>query len=145
MTESKYGHLVKKMDMRDTQRKSGGNADNISGFGGKDLEGFKLNFTWAIHKGLGDWHEGRDPHVHPYDECLVFMGLDPENPAYLGAEIEVGMGKEGEKVIIDSPSVIVVPGGLVHGPLITKKVDQPYGFSAICLNGEHETTWLGEG
>ena len=68
MAESKYGYLMKNLDLRDTQRKSGGNADHIAGFGGKDLEGLNLNFTWAIHTGLGDWHDGRDPHVHPYDE-----------------------------------------------------------------------------
>ncbi len=144
MAETQYGYLVKRLNMRDTQRKTGGNADHIAGFGGKDLEGLTLNFTWAIHRGLGDWHEGRDPHVHPYDECLLFVGLDPENPGYLGAEIEISIGEEGEKQIIDSPAVVVIPAGLVHGPLITKKVDQPYGFSAICLNGEHTTTWLGK-
>lgn len=145
MAESKYSHLVKKLNIRDTQRKAGGNADYIAGFGGKDLEGLNLNFTWAVHTGLGDWHEGRDPHVHPYDECLLFVGLDPENPDYLGAEIEIGMGEEGEIQVVDSPTVVVVPAGLVHGPLITRKVDQPYGFSAICLNGEHTTEWLGKG
>jgi len=141
--EIKHGQLVKKMYLRDTKRKSGGNADFIAGFGGKTLEGFKLNFTWAFHTGLGDWHPGHDPHVHPYDECLVFVGLDPANPNYLGAEIEVAMGKELEKFVIDTPTVIVVPGGLVHCPLVTRRVDKPYGFSAICLNGDHQTTWLG--
>jgi hypothetical protein len=138
-----HGQLVKKMFLRDMKRKSGGNADFIAGFGGKTLEGFKLNFTWAFHTGLGDWHPGRDPHVHPYDEILVFVGLNPANPGYLGAEIEIGMGEEIEKFIFDQPTVVVVPGGLVHCPLTTRRVDKPYGFSAICLNGEHETTWLG--
>ena len=143
-TSDKYGHLVKTLDMRDTQRKSGGNADFIAGWSGRDMEGFDLNFTWAFHTGTGAWHE-RDPHVHPSDEALLFVGLDPDNPNYLGAEIEIAMGEELEKHVFDTPTVVVVPKGLVHCPLITRRVDKPYGFSAISLSTGHDTTWLGEG
>jgi hypothetical protein len=139
----KYAHLVKKMELRDMKRKSGGNADFIAGLGGKTLEGLNLNFTWAFHTGLGAWHD-RDPHVHPYDEALLFVGLDPTNPDYLGAEIQIAMGEEQEIHVFDTPTVVVAPGGLVHCPLITRRVDKPYSFSAICLNGEHDTTWLGK-
>ena len=142
-TEEEYGHLVQNLDMRDTNRKSGGNADYIAGWSGKDFEDFGLNFTWAFHTGLGTWHE-RDPHVHPYNEVLLFVGLNSDNPEDLGAEIEIAMGKELEKHVFDTSTIIVAPGGLVHCPLITRRVDRPYGFSAICLNTEHTTTWLGE-
>jgi len=143
--EKKYAHLIKKMDLRDTQRKEGGNADYIAGFGGKALEGFNLNFTWAFHTGLGSWHGERDPHKHTFDECLVFVGLDPDNPNYLGAEIEIAMGEEQEKHVFDTPTVVIAPRGLVHCPLVTRRVDKPYGFNAFCLNAEHDTTWLGKG
>ena len=141
-TGNKYGHLVKKLDMRDTQRKEGGNADFIAGWSGREMEGFDLNFTWAFHTGLGAWHT-RDPHTHPADECLLFVGLDYNNPDYLGAEIEIAMGKEQEKHVFDTPTAVVVPKGLVHCPLITRRVDKPYGFCAISLDAGHETTWLG--
>lgn len=141
--KKKYGHLVSKMELRDTKRKAGGNADFIAWWNGKNTEGFKLNFTWAFHTGLGRWHD-KDPHVHPNDEALVFVGLDPDNPDYLGAEIEIAMGKEQEIHVFDTPTVVVAPKGLVHCPLITRRVDTPYSFSAICLANEHETTWLGE-
>ena len=142
MAETKCGYLVKKMNIRDTNRVKGGNADHIAGFGGKDLEGLNMNFTWAIHRATGDWHDGQDPHVHTYDELLNFVGLDADNPDYLGAEIEIYL--DGEKHIIDSPTTVVLPANLIHGPFITRKVDQPFGFNAICLNGEHSTTWLGK-
>lgn len=142
ITGNKYGHLVKKLELRDTQRKSGGNADYIAGWNGKGLEGLDLNFTWAFHTGIGPWHE-KDPHVHPSDEVLLFLGCDPDNPQYLGAEIEIAMGEEQEKHVFDTPTVVVVPKGLVHCPLITRRVNKPFNFSAISLNTEHETTWLG--
>jgi hypothetical protein len=143
-TGDKYAHLVKKLEMRDTQRKEGGNADYIAGWNGKDMEGFELNFTWAFHTGLGAWHK-QDPHVHPSDEALLFVGLDPDNPGYLGAEIEIAMGEEQEKHIFDTPTVVIAPGGFVHCPLITRKVEKPYGFSAISLSTGHDTKWLGKG
>lgn len=141
-TGGKYDDLVKKLELHDINRKSGGNADYIAWWTGKDMEGFNLNFTWAFHTGLGAWHE-KDPHVHPNDECLLFVGLDPDNPDYLGAEIEIAMGEEQEIHVFNTPTVVVAPKGLVHCPLITRRVDKPYGFSAICLSVEHETKWLG--
>ncbi len=141
-SELKYRHLVKKLELRDTKRKTGGNADFIEWWSGKDMEGFNLNFTWAFHTGIGAWHE-QDPHVHPNDEALLFVGLDPDNPNYLGVEIEIAMGEEQEIHVFDTPTVVVAPKGLVHCPLITRRVDKPYSFSAMSLNTEHETTWLG--
>jgi hypothetical protein len=141
----KYAHLVKKMEMRHATRNMGGNAEFIAAWNGKNMEGFELNFTWAFHSGLGAWHGGKDPHTHPRDEALLFVGLDPERPDYLGAEIEIAMGKEQEKHVFDYPAVIVAPAGFVHCPLVTRRVDKPYAFSAISLNAEHQTTWLGTG
>ncbi len=140
---NKYGELITRMELRDMKRKSGGNADFISWWNGKDRGGFNLNFTWAFHAGTGAWHD-RDPHVHPNDECLVFVGLDPARPDYLGAELQIAMGEEQEIHVFDTPTAVVAPKGLVHCPLITGRVDRPYGFSAISLNTEHATTWLGE-
>jgi hypothetical protein len=144
-TEKKYGNLIKTLNLRKLERPWGGNADIMSGMNAKTLEGFNLNFTWAFHSGLGAWHGDRDPHVHPAAEILVFVGLDPKRPDYLGAELEIAMGEEQEIHVINTPTIVAVPAGLVHCPLVTKRVDKPYGFSAISLNGGHETTWLGEG
>ena len=39
--------------MRDIKRKKGGNADFMGFWNGKNTQGFKLNFTWAFHTGIG--------------------------------------------------------------------------------------------
>lgn len=135
-----YAHLIKKIDMKDTKRTKGGNADFIAGWNGQDYEGFTVNWTWALHTGTGAWHEN-DPHVHTYDEALIFVGTDPDNPDYLGAELSCGLGDE--EYVFDTPTVVIAPKNLAHCPLITRKVDRPYGFSAICLSNGHDTTWLG--
>lgn len=140
---NKYCNLVTTLDMKDAHRTSGGNADFIAGWSGKDLKNFELNVTWAFHKGLGAWHD-KDPHVHGgYDECLFFVGTDPEHPEYLGAELEIHMGEEQEVYIFNKPTVVTAPRGVVHCPVITRAVEKPYNFSAICLSNAHDTTWLG--
>jgi len=107
---------------------------------GRDhLEGLKLNFSWGFYTGLGDWHPGMDPHVHPYPECLVFVGLDPDDIDYLGAEMQYYLGKELEVYTFDKPTVVIIPEGMPHNPIVTKRVDKPYAVFLISLGAEHET------
>ncbi len=164
MPERKYEHLIKPLsvgrmgldreDMKDADISEGsfslgpGNADRIVWLNGRDhLEGMDLNFTWGFYSGTGDWHTGQDPHVHPYAECLVFVGLDSANINYLGAEIEVCLGEEQETYTFDEPTVVIVPAGFIHCPLITKRVFSPkgFGFFLASLGAEPETTWMGDG
>lgn len=163
MANGKYEHLVKPLSVGGMNQESlqtppgvaegafangPGNADKIVWLNGRDhLEGMNLNFTWGFYSGLGDWHTGMDPHIHPYPECLVFVGLDPTNIEYLGAEIEIALGEELEVHTFDKPTVVIVPAGFPHCPLTTKKVTNPkgFGFYLISLGDVPTTTWLGEG
>jgi hypothetical protein len=115
------------------------NADHLVWMYGRDLEGLKVNLTWGFYTRTGIWHRGVGAHVHPVGEILVFVGTDPNNIDYLGAEIEIDLGKQHERYIFDKPSVVICPAGLPHNPVITRWVDKPYSFIVINLNGEHET------
>ena len=162
MTKRKNEHLVKplsvggmdmevmkKLDMPKGAFANGpGNADKIVWLNGRDhLEGFNLNFTWGFYSGIGDWHTGQDPHTHPYAECLIFVGLDSANLNYLGAEIEVCLGEEQEAYTFDEPAIVIVPAGMPHCPLTTKRVWSPkgFGFYLASLGAIPTTTWMGEG
>lgn len=161
MESNKYKHLIKPLsigatnwdDEKGTQEQLGslvigpGNAKQEIRLNGRDhLEGLNLNFSWGVHNGLGDWHPGLDPHVHPYPECLMFVGLDTANAKYLGAEIECCLGAEQEIYTFDEPTVIVIPAGFPHGPISTKKIFSPrgFGFCPVELNSMPEMTWLGK-
>jgi hypothetical protein len=63
-------------------------------------------------------------HSHEYDEIVLHIGVDPENPEFLGAEIEFGVGNETLK--INKTSALFVPKGVPHGPLTWKKVEKPH-------------------
>jgi len=157
MLANKYGNLVKPLNVAAMPQtdssgvnrfKNTGNADSIYWLNGRDhLEGLALNFSWGFYTGLGDWHPGMDPHVHPYPECLVFVGLDPNNINYLGASMQYCLGKELEVQKFNKPSVIVAPAGLPHCPSITLDVTNPIGYSffIISLGADPTTRWMGDG
>ena len=63
-------------------------------------------------------------HTHDYDEIVLHLGADPQNPEYLGGEIEFVVG--GEKLKIDKTSALFIPKGVEHGPLTWKKVEKPH-------------------
>jgi uncharacterized RmlC-like cupin family protein len=149
----KYEHLIKPLSIGlihwdDAAMVNGpGNASKEVRLNGRDhLEGMNLNFSWGVHTSLGDWHAGLDPHVHPYPEVLLFVGLDTANINYLGAEVDCCLGEEQEIHAFNEPTAIIVPAGVPHGPIITKRMYSPrgFGFWAIELNSLTDITWLGD-
>ena len=105
-----------------------GNGDEVVWLFGKDLEGLDVNFSWGFYSKCGKWHRGGEIHTHPEEEILVYVGLDPDNLNYLGAELEMGMVKHAKGSSI--PRLWRSAPGLPHLPLITRWVDKPYGFSS---------------
>jgi hypothetical protein len=116
-----------------------GNTDHLTWMCGSDLEGIDANIFWGFCSQPGIWRRGAGAHVHPVDEVLVYLGMDPDNPDRLGAEIEIDLGKEHERHIIDRPAAVVCPAGMPHLPLVTRWVDRPFAFFAVTLSGEHDT------
>jgi len=77
------------------------------------------------------------PHSHNFVEMLCFIGGNPEDIRDLGAEIEVCLGEEGEKHLIDTATVVSIPVGLVHCPINIKKVEKPIVFLEISLTRKY--------
>ena len=154
MTTRQHEHLIKPlntgaMNWEDNEKLASvigpGNAKKEVWLNGQDhLEGMDFNFSWGIHNTLGDWHAGSKPHVHSYPECLFFVGLDTASVKYLGAEVEINLGKEQERCIFNEPTVVVIPSGLPHGPITTKRLFSPrgFGFFAAALKAKFDITWL---
>lgn len=119
-----------------------GNADSLIWLYGDQVENLEVNFTWGYYTQCGKWHRGGEAHTHPEEEILVFVGLDPSDINFLGAELEIGLGRDYERHIFNKPTVVICPKGFPHLPLITRWVDKPYGFFVICLSGEHDAPWV---
>ena len=73
---------------------------------------------------------------HPYDEVIVNMGMDPDDPSYLGAEIEGYLGEQ--KQIQDTTSALLIPRGVPHGRVTWKSFEKPHIQMAIKLSGKIE-------
>jgi hypothetical protein len=84
-------------------------------------------------------------HVHhDYDEIVIHIGNDPDNPEDLGAEIEFVV--DGEPLIVDKTSALFIPRGVKHGPLTWKRVDRPHLEMAIVLgSGDLREAGVGGG
>lgn len=71
------------------------------------------------------------PHAHDVDELFFIFGSNPKNFFDFGAEIEMSLGEEEEKHTINTTSIIYIPKGLVHCPIVIKKVDKPVQWMHI--------------
>lgn len=73
--------------------------------------------------------DGQDfvAHKHDYEEIFLFLGTDPVDTAYLGAEVEFwfGEGESREKVVFTTSSSVYVPPGVAHFPQVWKNVKRP--------------------
>jgi hypothetical protein len=77
----------------------------------------------------------KEPHFHDdFQQLLCFLGTNPMDCRdFGGAEIEICLGEEQEKHIIDSPAIVSLVKGLPHGPLNFKKIPKPVIFLEIML------------
>ena len=78
------------------------------------------------------------PHSHDFHEFLVFLSCNPADELDFVAKIELFLGEEGEPQVIEAPTIVCIPKGLVHGPLNFKSVGKPVLFSHIYLAPDYQ-------
>ena len=129
--------------MRPSERGIGpGNGDQIVWLFGKNLEGMDVNFTWGLYSKCGKWHRGGEAHTHPEAEILCFVGLDPNDINYLGANWSWAWAKTTSDTSTTSRRSCSAPRGSLISRWLRGGVDKPYGFFVICLSGEHDSPWV---
>lgn len=133
--------LAKRDEAQTTGYKPGpGNPDHLTWMSGQDLGGAKLNVAWGFCSQPGSWQRGVDAHVHPADQVLMFLGMDP-NSGDLGAEIEIDLGREHERYLVNKSSALICPAGLPHAPFVTRWVDRPFAFLLFNLAADMTMTF----
>jgi hypothetical protein len=70
-----------------------------------------------------------NPHAHPHAEILGFFSMDP-NSNDLGAEVEMAMGEELERVVMTRSTLLFLPPDMIHSPLVFRNVVKPFIFLA---------------
>jgi len=133
MPESKYGKYIVtdlKTDFsKEYNADSAKWATRVLWMDDKVVPGaFQMNVAWYLRPPEGLQH--LPAHSHDEDEIIGFFGSNHEDPYDLGAEIEFWL--EDEQHIITRSSLVFVPAGMQHGPLILRRVDRPiFHFSAV--------------
>jgi len=85
---------------------------------------FYLETVWAFPRGLiKEPRSVAEPHKHDYDEVLAMFGTDFDDPYELNGEVEFWLGDE--KHILTKTCIIFIPRGLMHCPLIYRRIDKP--------------------
>jgi hypothetical protein len=131
MAATKYGkYILKPATKKNTPRKPTALTPIVLE-GLKDWGGIKHRMKWSFVSQPVQFEE--EPHTHDFDEFLCFLGCDPTNQNDFGAEIELALGREGEKQIIKAPTIVCIPRGLIHGPLNVRTVNKPFLFAHIYI------------
>jgi hypothetical protein len=89
-------------------------------------QGLKLGpdfFGFDIHLKLGTYATpgkiGRNPgkpHVHNFDQVMIWIGVDTKDMGDLDAEIEVCLGQGMERIMVTTSTAIFLPKGTPHYP-----------------------------
>jgi len=138
MTELKYSkYIVSELKMPEEKQKIAAEynkfATRILWLDDKVVEGaFHMNTAWYLK--AADTLE-KVPHAHSTDEIIGFFGNNPEDPYDLGGEIEIWL--EDEKYILTRTSLIFVPAGMKHCPLILRRVDRPIFHFTTVAGGQY--------
>ena len=129
MAELKYKDCIRKLPFYMDGK--------LTAVGAKELNGFNCHIIYAFAYETGLTGLSKKPHVHDYDEAIFFIGSDPRNPGYLGAEVTMAIGPdEDEKYTFSEPTAVVVPKGVPHCPIWTNRLEQPFLVMAVSLTSE---------
>ena len=135
MTESKYDYLKTTGIVRDTIYPP------FIGmiFYALEKSDFQIRFT---HVSVP--FEGKEgAHKHDFAEVFVFVPCHEDLNAF-DAETELYLGEEGEKIIIDKTMAVYIPAGLIHCPIIHKRIGTPFFFVNCPITSQYSAIVGGE-
>jgi hypothetical protein len=138
MAESKYAKCVHKEPRGKIERDGEVLFDGI--FAKPELLGTKCQLLYSI---VTKAHINEaTPHIHDFPIVMSFIGANPKDIYDFDAEIEFTIG--GEKQTITSTSVVSVPAGTAHCPLVFKRVGKPLVFLEIMLTDNYSRREAGK-
>jgi hypothetical protein len=139
MTRTKYGQYVKELVFQ----------DSVSGFYRQvtSLDGKTMGLDACIEYGAY-WAAGSmgtapfAPHVHDFDQVMLWLGADPVDMGELGAEVELCLGAEGEKHMITTSTAVAVPRRIPHFPANITRMDKRFIFMTVSCASEYKEKLL---
>jgi hypothetical protein len=139
MAETKYGHLLKKLSFQDYGPGFCRQGTRMT----SDLLGLDVNVDFGSFWMAGKMgKEPYGPHIHDYNQVMIFIGADMSDLGYLGAEVEfcLGTGNEMEKHMIATSTAVLIPKGFPHFPATITRMDKRFLFLVISLTRDMKLT-----
>jgi hypothetical protein len=103
--------------------------------------GFDVNIKYGAYWTAGKMgKEPWTPHVHDYDQVMLFAGTDMDDIGDLGAEVEFCLGDELETHMITTTTAIAIPKGVPHFPATVNRLFKPFLFMEVSLAKEVKET-----
>jgi hypothetical protein len=131
MAESQYAKYVHKEPRGQIERDGETIFDGI--LAKPELTGTKCQMLYSI---VTKAHINESaPHIHDFPIIMSFIGANSKDIYDFDAEIEFYIG--GEKQVITSTTVVSLPAGITHCPLIFKRVGKPLAFLEIMLTDNY--------
>jgi len=122
----------------------GRTAPTMTYMSGVQIPGVKyyIEMGWTFDMPLSKNPDAAMPEMvhNNFEEIVLHIGGDPENPEDLGADMEFYVG--GQCLAFDTGSALFVPRGLHHGPIFCKEYRKPHIVIAImCGAGTMQEGW----
>ena len=100
--------------------------------GARQIPGANMNMGWQLF--VKPINLEKEPHTHDVDEYLIFLGgALPDLFSSFQAEIDFCIGEEKEPHLINKPTIIFIPKGMVHCPLNFRKIDSSHRPNRLYL------------
>lgn len=114
----------------------------VASVNGKDY-GIDFNVEYGAYISCGNMGtEPPRPHTHDYNQVILFLGCDASDMGELGAEIELGLGGEGETYMVTTSSVVTVPAGMPHFPASIVRMDRRFVYFEMSTTTENSMKTL---
>ena len=139
MAERKYEKNVIREPF--TTVMQGGNSETVLSYDNRDNIGLTYEYHCINH---ADWSIN-EPQISDGWELLCFLGGNPGDILDLGSTVNICLGGDKEEHILSSATVVSIPPGLQHGPVILKEYTKPFVFLRISTTKEYEAKKAGIG
>jgi len=137
MPAKKYANLVKNVPIKEYREggfRAGAELD-------KEWLGFDVHIKYGAY-----WTAGRmgkepyTPHVHDFDQVLLFAGSDMDDIGELGAEVEFCLGEDLETHMITTTTAVAIPRGIPHFPATVNLLNRRFFYYEISITPEYKET-----
>jgi hypothetical protein len=92
-----------------------------------------ITFNWVMKRPQMNLEKPLS-HAHDYDEIIINIGADHDDPEDLGCEVVGFLGNENHA--LNKTSAVFIPRNVEHGVVAFNRFERPYIQMAIKLNAK---------